>query len=285
VTAISGKTRVCGVIGDPVEHTVSPAMQNAAFNALGLDCVYLPFRVTPDNLEKALQGVRGLNFGGLNVTIPHKVAALAYLDDLDPLAENLGAVNTIVNQDGCLKGYNTDAIGFYQALKVAGVEPSGKNITILGAGGAARAVAFILADKGASITILNRDEKRAQKLGDSLMRLFRHEVKIGGLKKKNLKKIIEQTEILVNTTSVGMLPMAGDSPLPPGLIHPAQVVFDIVYNPAKTALLAEAEEVGASTIGGIEMLVQQGAAAFELWTGLKAPVQEMREAALAVLLK
>jgi shikimate dehydrogenase len=285
VNVISGKTRVCGVIGDPVEHTVSPAMQNAAFNALGLDYVYLPFKVVPDNLEKALQGVRGLNFGGINVTIPHKVAVLAYLDDLDPLAENLGAVNTIVNQDGYLKGYNTDATGFYQALKGAGVEPSGKNITILGAGGAARAVAFILADKGASITVLNRDETRAKKLGDSLMRLFRLEVKIGGLKKKNLAKIIEQTEILVNTTSVGMLPQGGYSPLPPGLIHPAQVVFDIVYNPTKTALLAEAEEVGARTIGGLEMLVQQGAAAFELWTGLNAPVQEMRVAAVSALLK
>src|SRR5437763_1846286 len=135
---VTGKTKICAVIGDPIEHTISPAMQNAAFEALGLDYYYVPFRVEPGDLEKAIEGVRAMHLYGLNVTIPHKVAILPFLDELDDLAENLGAVNTIVNHGGRLKGYNTDAAGFYQALLNQGIFPTGKNITILGAGGAAR---------------------------------------------------------------------------------------------------------------------------------------------------
>jgi shikimate dehydrogenase len=280
---VTGKTKICGVIGDPIEHTISPAMQNAAFQSLGLDYAYLPFRVESRDLERAVQGARALGLRGLNVTIPHKVAVLAFLDEIDGLAENLGAVNTIVNNEGCLKGYNTDAAGFYQALIARGVNPAAKNITILGAGGAARAVSFILADKGANLTILNRDEGRAEVLADSLMRLFRREVAAGGLQKRNLKKILDATDILVNTTSVGMLPQNGASPIPGGLIKKGQVVFDIIYNPGTTALLEEAQAVGATTIGGLEMLVQQGAAAFQLWTGRQAPLEVMRLAALEAL--
>jgi shikimate dehydrogenase len=280
---ISGKTKICGLIGDPVEHTISPAMQNAAFAALGLDYIYVPLRVEPPDVEMALGGARAMHLRGLNVTIPHKVAVLAFLDDIDAMAQNLGAVNTIVNNEGYLKGYNTDASGFYQALTGAGVNPAGKNVTILGAGGAARAVAFILADRGARLTILNRDEKRAASLGNSLMRLFRCDVTIGGLLKKNLQKNLAAAEIIVNTTSVGMLPQSDSSPLPSGLINPEQVVFDIIYNPLKTPLLAEAEEAGARIIGGLEMLVQQGAAAFSLWTGSPAPLDVMRKAALEEL--
>ena len=146
---ISGKTKICGIIGDPVEHSVSPALQNAAFQALNLDYVYVPFRVEPSGLEKAIQGMRALKMRGLNVTIPHKVAVMSFLDEIDAMAEHLGAVNTIVNQDGYLKGYNSDAAGFIQSLSGNGIDPRGLNITILGAGGAARAVSFILADKGA----------------------------------------------------------------------------------------------------------------------------------------
>jgi shikimate dehydrogenase len=280
---ITGKTKICALVGDPIEHTISPAMQNAAFEAMGLDYCYVPFRVEPRELEKAMLGVRAMHLHGLNVTIPHKVAVLAFLDELDDMAENLGAVNTVINHGGRLKGYNTDAAGFYKALLNEGIIPKGKNITILGAGGAARAVSFILADKGANMTILNRDERRAENLADSLMRLFRKEVVVGGLQKRNLKKIVENTEILVNTTSVGMLPQSGSSPLPFGLIKKEQVVFDIIYNPQKTALLTEAEEAGAKIIGGIEMLVHQGAAAFEIWTGEKAPVDVMRQAALKAM--
>ncbi len=280
---VSGHTRICGIIGDPIEHSISPVMQNAAFQALGLDYCYLPFRVESSALEQAIQGLRAMHFTGINVTLPHKVAVLTFLDEIDTMAENLGAVNTIVNDEGCLKGYNTDAAGFYQALTAEGVNPNGKNVTILGAGGAARAVSFMLVDKGARLTILNRDEGRARKLADSLMRLLRREVAVYSLQKKILKKILNDTEILVNTTSVGMMPQSGVSPLPDGLIKKGQVVFDIIYNPLKTQLLAEAEAEGAKTIGGLEMLVHQGAAAFELWTGCKAPLEAMRKAALEAM--
>jgi shikimate dehydrogenase len=283
ITGVTGKTRICGLIGDPVEHTISPALHNAAFQSLGLDYIYVPFRVEPTRLEEAMAGVRALCLRGINVTIPHKVAVLPFLDEFDSMAENLGAVNTIVNNEGILRGCNTDAVGFYQALTAEGVDPVGKKITILGAGGAARAVSFILADKGAQLTILNRDESRAKKLGDSLMRLFRCEVVTGGLQKRASGKILEKTEILINTTSVGMLPQSGSSPIPSGLLHKEQVIFDIIYNPRITPLLEEAAAVGAKTIGGIEMLVQQGAAAFELWTGKKAPLEVMRRAALQAM--
>jgi shikimate dehydrogenase len=283
LAVISGKTKICAVIGDPIEHTISPAIQNAAFQALGLDYLYLPFRVEAAELENAIQGLRALQLRGFNVTIPHKVAVLDYLDEIDDLARNLGAVNTVVNREGCLKGYNTDAAGFFQALINRGVNPAGKNITILGAGGAARAVAFILADKGANLTILNRDQGRAQKLADSLMRLFRREIAVDGLPNRNLRKILENTAILVNTTSVGMQPQIGASPLSGGLIKKGQVVFDLIYNPGRTALLEEAQAAGATTIGGLEMLVQQGAAAFELWTGRQSPLDVMRQAAIEAL--
>ena len=154
--SISGKTKVCGVIGDPIEHTMSPVMHNAAFNKLGLDYLYIPFRVRKEELAQAVAGVRALNITGLNVTLPHKVAIIPMLDRLDPLAEKIGAVNTIVNHDGVLRGYNTDAEGFLQALLEHEVEPRGKNVVVLGAGGASRAISYTLAERDAHLTILNR---------------------------------------------------------------------------------------------------------------------------------
>ena len=156
---ISGKTKICGLIGDPVEHTMSPVMHNAAFEKLGLDYAYLPFRVKPEELPQAVSGLKALNATGFNVTIPHKVAVIPLLDELDPLAEKIGAVNTVVNDNGVLKGYNTDASGFLQALLERRVEPAGKNIVLLGAGGAARAIAYILAERNVHLTILNRREE------------------------------------------------------------------------------------------------------------------------------
>src|SRR4030042_289622 len=155
-SAVSGKTVICGVIGDPIEHTMSPVMHNAAFRELGLDYVYVPFRVRREQLDRAIEGMRALNIRGLNVTIPHKVAVIPLLDELDPLAEKIGAVNTITNDDGILTGSTTDATGFLQALLEEGIQPEGENIAILGAGGAAKGIAFILAERGANLTILNR---------------------------------------------------------------------------------------------------------------------------------
>jgi shikimate dehydrogenase len=277
---ISGKTKICGIIGDPVEHTLSPAMHNAAFHDAGLDYVYLPFRVIKEDLCQAIHGIRAFNLRGLNVTIPHKVEVLPFLDRLDPLAEKIGAVNTIVNDEGVLTGYNTDSAGFLRALSEENIDPANKNIAILGSGGAARAILFGLADKGANLTILNRHPAPAAELAGKISSCYKITVKALELTEENLKDTLESSDILVNTTSVGMSPYSEETPVPEYLIKPGMVVFDIIYNPLKTRLLLESGKRGTRVIGGIEMLVWQGAAAFELWTGGKAPVEVMRRAAL-----
>ena len=276
---ITGKTRVCGIIGDPIEHTLSPVMQNAAFREMGLDYIYLPFKVAEGNLSEAIDGLRALNMAGINVTIPHKVVVIPLLDDIDGLAGYIGAVNTIVNQGGSLKGYNTDASGFYQALTANKIEVSKKKIVILGAGGASRAIAFILADKGAELTILNRSLDSAQTIAERVFQTLRTEIKVGKLTVKNLEPVLDEADILVNTTSLGMSPDLTETPVPARLLKKELVVFDIIYNPLKTRLIKEAEKEGARVLNGLEMLVRQGAAAFELWTGLKAPIEVMRKAA------
>ena len=275
---ISGKTRCCGVIGDPIEHSMSPAMHNAAFQKLGLDYVYLPFRVRREELDKAVKGVRALNIRGLNVTIPHKVAVIQFLDELDSLAEKIGAVNTIVNDNGVLRGYNTDATGFLRALVERGINPKGENVVILGAGGASRAISFILAEKGANLTILNRllELDWAKELSGRISQIFKREVSALELNRENLVAALEKADILINATSIGMSPNVDETLVTSKLIRPALVVFDIVYNPIKTRLLREAEEAAVETIGGLEMLLWQGALAFEKWTGVKAPLEVMR---------
>jgi len=282
---VSGKTKICGLIGDPVEHSMSPAMQNAAFRELGLDYTYVPFRVKSAELGQAVAGMRALNIRGLNVTVPHKVAVVQFLDELNPLAEKIGAVNTIVNDDGVLTGYNTDAAGFLQALLEREIEPGGKNVVILGAGGASRAISFILADRGAHLVILNRalELDWAKELARRISQTFTKEVEALELSRENLSRVLGKADILVNATSVGMSPTADGTPVPADLLRPDLIVYDIVYNPMKTRLLRESEAVGASTIGGVDMLVWQGALAFEKWTGRKAPVELMKREALRLL--
>jgi shikimate dehydrogenase len=277
---ISGKTKVCGIIGDPIEHTISPAMHNAAFLQAGLDYVYVPFRVKKEELGAAIRGMRAFNMRGANVTLPHKVAVISYLDELDPLAERIGAVNTIVNEEGTLRGYNTDASGFRRAIEAEKIEIKEKNIVVIGAGGASRAIAFVLTDRGANLTILNRHPESAQALAGCILETFRTEINARELNEANLKASLDGADLIVNTTSVGMVPGTDETPVPSKLLKPGQSIFDIIYNPLKTRLLIEAERQGARTIGGIEMLVQQGAAAFELWSGIKAPLECMREAAI-----
>jgi len=283
----SGKTKVCGVIGDPIEHTMSPVMHNAAFQDMGIDYVYLPFRVKKEEVGRAIEGMRALNMRGLNVTIPHKVAVIPFLDDLDPLADKIGAVNTIVNDDGVLKGYNTDATGFLQPLLEEGIEPEGKSVAILGAGGAAKAVSFILAERGARIVILNRRLEMgwAEELAARISQAFSREVTALELNGENLTGVLKKTDILVNATSVGMSPDTGRTPVDTDLLRPNLVVYDIVYNPIKTRLRKEAEAVGATVISGLDMLVWQGALAFEKWTGQKAPVALMKKEAIKRLEK
>ena len=276
---ISGRTRLCGVIGDPIEHTMSPAIHNAAFTKMGLDYLYVPFRVKREELSRAIDGMRGLNIRGLNVTIPHKVSVIPLLDELDPLAESIGAVNTITNDDGVLKGSNTDASGFLQALLERGIEPKGQNIVILGAGGASKAISFILAERGAHLVILNRllELDWAEELASRLSTIFHREVKALELVEENLARVLDGADILVNATSVGMSPDTKETPVSFNLLKPGLIVFDIVYNPIKTRLLREAEEASAETISGVDMFVWQGALAFERWAGVKAPLELMRE--------
>ncbi len=282
---ISGKTKLCGVIGDPIEHTMSPVMQNAAFERMGLDYWYVPFRVKKEELGKAIDGMRALNIKGLNVTIPHKVAVIPFLDKLDPLAEKIGAINTIVNDDGTLTGYNTDAAGFLQTLLESGIEPRGKNVVILGAGGASRGISFILAERGTHLVILNRllELEWAEDLAGRLSETFGEEVGALEMVDENLAGALEKADILVNATSVGMSPSIDETPVPIKLLKPGLVIFDIVYNPIKTRLQREAEQIGAKTISGIDMLVWQGALAFEKWTGVEAPIELMKKEVIRIL--
>ncbi len=280
---ISSKTKICGIIGDPIEHTMSPVMHNAAFKNKGVDYVYLAFRVKKEELSKAIEGMRALNIRGLNITIPHKVAVIPFLDELDSLADKIGAINTVVNNDGVLKGYNTDATGFLQALRERGIEPKGKSVVILGAGGASRAISFILAERGSSLVILNRTWDKAKICTDRISEIFQREATALKLDRENLAAALSKADILINATSVGMSPNIDETPVTSDLLRPSLVVYDIVNNPIKTRLQREAEAVGAKTISGLDMLVWQGALAFEKWTSLKAPVELMREKVIKVL--
>jgi len=282
---ISGKTKICALIGDPVEHSMSPVMHNTAYKKLGLDYVYIPFRVKPEGLEPAVAGLRALNVRGFNVTIPHKVAVIPWLDGLDPLAEKIGAVNTVVNTDGELRGYNTDAEGFLQALLEHGIKPKGKRIAVLGAGGASRAITYIMVGKGARVTILNRQQELdwAEDIAQLIRKDLGKEVKV--LELGQLAGAIENVDILINATSVGMSPAAEESPVSAHLLNKIPAVFDIVYNPMETRLLREAKAAGARVIGGVDMLAWQGALAFEKWTGQKAPLDLMRGEAVKMLEK
>lgn len=282
---ITGKTKICGVIGDPIEHTMSPVMHNAAFKKLGLDYVYIPFRVTKAGLGEAIRGMRALNIRGFNVTIPHKVAIVSLLDKLGPLAERIGAVNTVVNGNGVLSGYNTDGTGFLQSMLERGIKPKGKNILMLGAGGASRAISFALAEEGGNLVILNRrlEIDWAEELARDLSHAFGRMVEAVELNNANLSKVLEGADILVNATSVGMSPDVDGTPVPRKLLRPDLAVFDIVYNPIKTRLMREAGEAGALTVDGLNMLAWQGVMSFEKWIGQKAPLELMRSEVTKVL--
>jgi shikimate dehydrogenase len=282
---ITGETKVCGIIGDPVAHTMSPAMHNAAFKKLELDFVYLPWAVKPERLKEAVAGLRALGVAGFNVTIPHKVAVLPLLDSLDPLALKIGAVNTVVNLDGALRGFNTDAEGFYQALLEHGVNPAGQKVVVLGAGGASRAVSYVLARLGVSLTIVCRHGglSRAADISSMVKADFSTDVTI--MDDGKIADALHNARLVVNTTSVGMSPQSGASPVPAALLEGIPAVFDIVYNPLQTLLLKDAKKAGAKTIGGVDMLAWQGALAFEKWTGRKAPLELMRHEVVKMLEK
>jgi len=274
---------LCGVIGDPIEHSLSPAIQNAAFNHLKLDFVFLAFRVKPPELEDVVRGMRGLGIHGLNVTMPHKKAVTAFLDELDPTAKFLCAVNTILNDNGRLRGFNTDGVGASKALQENGITLSGKKVLLLGAGGAAKAIAFQLAQEADELVLLNRTPEKATELAESLNQALGKEVMGAKLSSKILQNNLQTSDVLVNATSVGMYPNSNQSPVAREWLKPDLTVMDIVYNPVETKLARDAKAAGARVVSGVEMLVHQGAASFEIWTGCKAPVEGMRKAALSQL--
>jgi shikimate dehydrogenase len=277
---INGKTRVCAIIGDPVEHSLSPVMHNAAFKELGLNVVYVAFNVTRNGLEDAISGARSLGLLGLNVTMPHKSAVINYLDETDSAAKAIGAVNTILNERGKLFGYNTDGKGAMIALQENGVDPDETKLVILGAGGAAKAIAFQAAQEVDELVILNRTPQKAEQLAELLNKQFGNKVKGTTLSAEVLKKELETADILVNATSVGMNPDVNSSPVPANLLTSDLCVMDIVYNPLETQLMKDAKSVGAKAVSGLEMLLYQGAVAFEIWTNCPAPVDVMKDAAL-----
>jgi shikimate dehydrogenase len=277
---ISGKTRVCGIIGDPVEHSLSPVMHNTAFEELNLDFVYVAFRVRREELREAVIGARSLDLHGLNVTMPHKNAVMRYLDEIDSTIRSIGAVNTILSDEGRLIGYNTDGVGALKALKETGITLKGKKLLLLGAGGGGKAIAFHAAQEVEELVILNRTPQKAKKLAEVLRKDFNKKIDSNGLSIETIKEELRDTDILVNATSVGMHPKVDQSLVPPSLLRPDLCVMEIVYSPLETKLAKDAKALGAKVVSGIEMLVYQGAASFEIWTNHKAPVKAMKQAVL-----
>lgn len=273
---IKGSTNIVGLIGHPVEHSFSPPMHNAAFKALGMDYVYVAFDVNLEDVKLAIEGADALNIKGFNVTIPHKIEVMKYLDDLDEVARLIGAVNTIDFKN--LKGYNTDGIGAIKAIEeVTGVKD--KNVVVAGAGGASRAISFYLAKYGVeSLTILNRNADKAQNLAmDVLNSDLIDNVKYDSI--SEIKTCLKDADILIDTTPLGMDPHVDDEPIVRSeYMHEDLIVFDAVYNPNETVLLKEAIKAGAKPVYGIKMLLYQGAESFKIWTGQDAPVDVMERA-------
>lgn len=289
---VTGRTKVCGIFGHPVEHSLSPPMHNAAFAALGLDYIYVPFPVSPGDLPQAIAAVRTLGLAGVNVTVPHKEAVLPLLDELSEAAALNGAVNTIVNRSGRLYGDNTDGRGFLRSLaEDAGFLPAGKTALVLGAGGAARGVAVQLALAGVkSLILANRTERRANELAASLAERTGVETAVApwpdsgnawtvgaGSGDKTLDEALRNSDLIVQATSLGLDGGAVLPPLQYALLGPEKVVCDLVYTPPDTPFLKQARKYGARTVSGLGMLLYQGVLAFELWTGKAAPVEVMRE--------
>lgn len=276
---IDTATQLCVVIGNPVEHSLSPTIHNAAFEALELNYVYLAFRV--EDVRGCLAGMRALEgFRGMSVTIPHKLAVMEWLDEIEPMARHVGSVNTIVKEDGRLIGSTTDGPGTLRAFADAGVSLTGKRVLFLGSGGAVRAVAFAFAELAdvACVTVLGRTPQRVTGLVDDLQAASPVEIFAGSLS-DDLDKAVSEHDVIINGTPTGMYPASENETLvTKAMLRKEQVVFDMVYRPLRTRLLREAEEAGCKTIEGIEMLLNQAALQFERWTGQPAPYQAMRTA-------
>ena len=276
--SINPATRLCAVIGNPVGHSLSPAIHNAAFAALGLDYVYLAFRV--EDLRAALAGMRSLeNFRGLSVTIPHKIAVIACVDEVAEVDRSIGSINTVIKEEGRLLGFGTDGPGALQALREAGVELDGRTVLILGAGGAARAIAFTLATaaRPRRLCLVDMLEGVLQSLAGDLRTRTPVAVDAALMSEAALARMTAQADVIINCTPVGMHPHPPASPLPAALLRPGQVVFDIVYSPLETQLLADARTRGLQTVSGVDMFINQAVLQFRAFTGREAPVAVMRQ--------
>jgi shikimate dehydrogenase len=273
---VDGRTTICAVIGNPIEHSLSPAIHNAAFAACGINWAYVAFSVT--HLEKAIEGIRGLGIRGVSVTIPHKVAVIPLLDSIDDTARAIGSINTIVNTGGHLAGYNSDGAGALTALSDAGCNPAGKRVVLLGSGGAARAIAVTMALQAtpSALTLLGIIEQERTQLASDLASRSRLRPVTADLSPEGLTAALQECDLLINTTPVGMHPKSDESPIPSNLLRKQPAVFDIVYNPRKTRLLRDAEQAGCTVVSGTEMFLNQAAVQFTLWTGQPAPVDVMR---------
>lgn len=257
---LNGKTLIYGIIGNPVKHSLSPIIHNMCFKITGINGIYLPFEI--NNLEDAIKGIKALGIKGLSITLPFKTDVIKYLDEIDSIAKDIGAVNTILNHEGSLVGYNTDWLGAVEALKEV-TELEGKKTLILGAGGAARAIAYGLKKSGCNVIITNRSIERAKKLAEDMDCIY-------------LNEPSSDEDIIINATNIGMYPLDNKSPISRDKLKRGMIVMDIVYRPLKTRFLKEAEEVGCTTIDGLSMLLYQGVKQFQIWTGLMPDVSMIK---------
>ncbi len=266
---IDAETELYGLIGNPVHHSLSPVIHNGAFRRLGWNAVYLAFEVK--NVEEALRGIRGLGVRGVSVTIPFKTEVVPFLDRVEGVAEKIGAVNTIVNRDGSLIGYNTDCDGALEALEQK-MDLRGKRVVLLGAGGAARAIGFGLKERDLPVILVNRSKERGQALCTEIGCNYLPMSSLVRMKAGEL-----EADIIINATSLGMYPRDGETPFPKELLKKGMIVMDIVYEPLQTRLLREAKEKRCVTVDGLEMLIRQGMAQFEIWTGERPNIGQIKK--------
>ena len=278
---MSGNTKVLGVFGHPIAHSLSPAMQNAALKELEVDYVYVPFDVEPSRLGEAAAAIRTLDLVGVNVTIPHKERIIDYLDAVSEEARLIGSVNTVHNDRGRLRGYSTDGEGFLGPLRSEGFGVQRKCAVVLGAGGSAKAVVYALVTNGAQVTVLNRTVERGETLAEQINAVTSSEA-VRALP-LHMPDVIRDADLLVNCTSVGMHPGTERTPCPKELLHSGLLVYDLVYNPLRTRLLEEAEKAGAKTMSGARMLAHQGAESLRIWLRREPPLDLMEKVVMSAL--
>ncbi len=278
-------TKLVLLLGLPLGHSISPAMHNRVFEKLGMDYCYMPVEVSPEDLGTVFAGLIKMNVGGLNVTIPHKINIISHLDELDPLARAIGAVNTIRIKDGKTKGYNTDGEGFVRSLEEkTGISVQGERFFILGCGGAVRAIAMTLASKGAGkIYLCNRTLSTAKRLTEEINEKVSDCAEAVEQTPETIKPFLQGCDVLINGTQLGMHPNVDKSPIDKSLLRKDLIVSDIVYNPLMTKLLKDAQELGCTVVDGLGMLIYQGAAAFQIWTGVEPLIEDMSEVAYRLM--